>query len=203
MAAAIGAGLPVEEAVGSMVVDIGGGTTEVAVISMGGIVVSKSVRVAGDEFDQAIIAYVKKKYNLLIGERTAENIKICIGSAYPYENEETVEIKGRNLADGFPKNIILTPQEIREALVDSIVSILDAIRSTLEKTPPELSADIIDRGITLTGGGAMLKGLDRLITIETGMPVHIADNPLDCVAMGAGRILEVNYEHNEAVSDPA
>lgn len=203
MAAAVGAGLPVAEATGSMVVDIGGGTTEVAVISMGGIVVSKSVRVAGDEFDQAIIAYVKKKYNLLIGERTAENIKICIGSAYPYENEETVEIKGRNLADGFPKNIILTPQEIREALVDSIVSILDAIRSTLEKTPPELSADIIDRGITLTGGGAMLKGLDRLITIETGMPVHIADNPLDCVAMGAGRILEVNYEHNEAVSDPA
>lgn len=203
MAAAVGAGLPVSDATGSMVVDIGGGTTEVAVISMGGIVVSKSVRVAGDEFDQAIIAYVKKKYNLLIGERTAENIKICIGSAYPYENEETVEIKGRNLADGFPKNIILTPQEIREALVDSIVSILDAIRSTLEKTPPELSADIIDRGITLTGGGAMLKGLDRLITIETGMPVHIADNPLDCVAMGAGRILEVNYEHNEAVSDPA
>ena len=203
MAAAIGAGLPVEEAVGSMVVDIGGGTTEVAVISMGGIVVSKSVRVAGDEFDQAIIAYVKKKYNLLIGERTAENIKICIGSAYPYENEETVEIKGRNLADGFPKNIILTPQEIREALVDSIVSILDAIRSTLEKTPPELSADIIDRGITLTGGGAMLKGLDRLITIETGMPVHIAESPLDCVAMGAGKILEINYAHNEAVSDPA
>ncbi len=200
MAAAIGAGLPVEEAVGSMVVDIGGGTTEVAVISMGGIVVSKSVRVAGDEFDKAIIAYVKKKYNLLIGERTAENIKICIGSAYPYENEETVEIKGRNLADGFPKNIILTPQEIREALVDSIVAILDAIRSTLEKTPPELSADIIDRGITLTGGGAMLKGLDRLITIETGMPVHIAENPLDCVALGAGRILEVSYKHNEAVS---
>ncbi len=202
MAAAIGAGLPVEEAIGSMVVDIGGGTTEVAVISMGGIVVSKSVRVAGDEFDQAIIAYVKKKYNLLIGERTAENIKICIGSAYPYENEETVEIKGRNLADGFPKNIILTPQEIREALVDSIVAILDAIRSTLEKTPPELSADIIDKGITLTGGGAMLKGLDHLITIETGMPVHIAENPLDCVALGAGKILEINYAHNEAVTEP-
>ena len=200
MAAAIGAGLPVEEAVGSMVVDIGGGTTEVAVISMGGIVVSRSVRVAGDEFDKAIIAYVKKKYNLLIGERTAENVKICIGSAYPYENEETVEIKGRNLADGFPKNIILTPQEIREALVDSIVAILDAVRSTLEKTPPELSADIIDRGITLTGGGAMLKGLDRLISIETGMPVHIAQDPLDCVALGAGKILEVNYKHNEAVS---
>ena len=192
----------VEEAIGSMVVDIGGGTTEVAVISMGGIVVSKSVRVAGDEFDQAIIAYVKKKYNLLIGERTAENIKICIGSAYPYENEETVEIKGRNLADGFPKNIILTPQEIREALVDSIVAILDAIRSTLEKTPPELSADIIDKGITLTGGGAMLKGLDHLITIETGMPVHIAENPLDCVALGAGKILEINYAHNEAVTEP-
>ncbi len=192
----------VEEPIGSMVVDIGGGTTEVAVISMGGIVVSKSVRVAGDEFDQAIIAYVKKKYNLLIGERTAENIKICIGSAYPYENEETVEIKGRNLADGFPKNIILTPQEIREALVDSIVAILDAIRSTLEKTPPELSADIIDKGITLTGGGAMLKGLDHLITIETGMPVHIAENPLDCVALGAGKILEINYAHNEAVTEP-
>ena len=203
MAAAIGAGLPVSEPTGSIVVDIGGGTTEVAVISLGGIVAAKSVRVGGDKFDIDIINYIKKKYNLLIGERTAENIKICIGSAYPYENEETVEIKGRNLADGFPKNVILTPQEIREALVDSIVAILVAIRNTLEKTPPELSADIIDKGITLTGGGAMLKGLDRLITIETGMPVHIAENPLDCVAMGAGRILEVNYEHNEAVSDPA
>lgn len=190
MAAAIGAGLPVEEAIGSMVVDIGGGTSEVAVISLGGIVTSRSVRVAGDEFDRAIIAYVKKKYNLLIGDRTAENIKIHIGSAYPYDNEEAVEIKGRNLVDGFPKNILLTPKEVREALADNIVSILDAIRTTLERTPPELSADIIDRGITLTGGGANLKGLDELIAIETGMPVFVAENPLDCVAVGTGMILE-------------
>lgn len=190
MAAAIGAGLPVEEALGNMVVDIGGGTSEVAVISLGGIVASKSVRMAGDEFDRAIIAYVKKKYNLLIGERTAENIKICIGSAYPYENEEAVEIKGRNLADGFPKNILLTPGEVREALADSVVLILDAIRTTLEKTPPELAADIIDQGIMLTGGGALLRGLDELIAIETGMPVHVAESPLDCVAAGTGKILE-------------
>ena len=203
VAAAIGAGIDISKPCGNMIVDIGGGTADIAVISLGGTVVNSSIKIAGDDFDEAIVRYMRKKHNLLIGERTAENIKICIGSAYPYENEETVEIKGRNLADGFPKNVILTPQEIREALVDSIVAILEAIRNTLEKTPPELSADIIDKGITLTGGGAMLKGLDRLITIETGMPVHIAENPLDCVAMGAGRILEVNYEHNEAVSDPA
>lgn len=199
MAAAIGAGLPVEEAIGSMVVDIGGGTSEVAVISMGGIVASKSVRTAGDEFDRNIIAYIKKKYNLLIGERTAEDIKTTIGSAYPYENEETLEVKGRNLVDGFPKNIFITPKEIREALADSVVSILDAVRVTLERTPPELSADIIDRGITLTGGGAMLKGLDVLISIETGMPVQIAENPLDCVAIGTGRILETPMKHKEAL----
>ncbi len=199
MAAAIGAGLPVEEPIGSMVVDIGGGTSEVAVLSMGGIVAAKSVRVAGDELDRSIIAYVKKKYNLLIGERTAENVKMLIGSAYPYENEEPVEVKGRNLVDGFPKNIVLTPKEIREALADSIVVILDAIRITLERTPPELAADIIDRGITLTGGGAMLKGLADLIAIETGMPVHVAENPLDCVALGTGKILESPDTHRDAL----
>ena len=199
MAAAIGAGLPVEDPIGSMVVDIGGGTSEVAVLSMGGIVAAKSVRVAGDEFDRSIIAYVKKKYNLLIGERTAENVKMLIGSAYPYENEEPVEVKGRNLVDGFPKNIVLTPKEIREALADSIVLILDAIRITLERTPPELAADIIDRGITLTGGGAMLKGLADLIAIETGMPVHVAENPLDCVALGTGKILESPDTHRDAL----
>ena len=190
MAAAIGANLPVAEATGSMVVDIGGGTTEVAVISLGGIVASRSVRVAGDELDSAIINYIKKKYNLLIGERTAESIKISIGSAFPYEGEENFEIKGRNLVDGLPKNIFITPEEIRNAISDPVASILDAIRTTLERTPPELSADIIDHGITLTGGGAMLKGLDALITQETGMPVYIAANPLDCVAEGTGKALE-------------
>lgn len=190
MAAAIGANLPVAEATGSMVVDIGGGTTEVAVISLGGIVASRSVRVAGDELDTSIITYIKKKYNLLIGERTAEDIKIQIGSAYPYEGEENFEIKGRNLVDGLPKNIYITPEEIRTAIADPVASILDAIRTTLERTPPELSADIIDHGITLTGGGALLRGLDALITQETGMPVHIAENPLDCVAEGAGMALD-------------
>ncbi len=190
MAAAIGAGLPVAEASGSMVVDIGGGTSEVAVISLGGIVSAKSVRVGGDEFDNSIIQYVKKKYNLLIGERTAEDIKITIGSAYPYEDEQPMEIKGRNLIDGLPKNIMLTPTEVREALADPLSSVLEAIRNTLEKTPPELSADIIDHGITLTGGGALLKGLDHLVAQETGMPVYVAENPLDCVATGSGMVLE-------------
>lgn len=190
MAAAIGAGLPVAEASGSMVVDIGGGTSEVAVISLGGIVAARSARVGGDAFDAAIIQYVKKKYNLLIGERTAENIKMTIGSAYEYEGEEPMEIKGRNLIDGLPKNISITPAEIREALTDPIASILEAVKTTLEKTPPELSADIIDHGITLTGGGALLKGLDRLIAQETHMPTFVADNPLDCVAEGTGKVLE-------------
>lgn len=190
MAAAIGAGLPVSEASGSMVVDIGGGTSEVAVISLGGIVAARSVRVGGDEFDISIIQYVKKKYNLLIGERTAESIKINIGSAYPYEDERPMEIKGRNLVDGLPKNIYITPAEIREALEDPLSAVLDAIKVTLERTPPELSADIIDHGITLTGGGALLKNLDKLVSEETGMPVYIADNPLDCVAAGTGRVLE-------------
>ncbi|MEA5136506.1 MAG: rod shape-determining protein [Candidatus Fimivivens sp.] len=190
MAAAIGAGLPVAEATGSMVVDIGGGTSEVAVISLGGIVTARSVRVGGDAFDFAIIQYIKRKHNLLIGERTAEQIKIDIGSAFPYEEEAVMDIKGRNLVDGLPKNIQITPKEIREALADSISSVLDAIKTTLERTPPELAADIIDHGIMLTGGGAMLRGLDRLVSKETGINVLIAENPLDCVAVGTGRVLE-------------
>jgi rod shape-determining protein MreB len=190
MAAAIGAGLPVDEATGSMVVDIGGGTTEVAVISLSGIVTSRSVRVAGDEFDDAIINYIKKKFNLLIGERTAEEIKINIGSAYAYPDEGEMEIKGRNLLDGLPSNIKITAEEVREALADSVASVIDAIRSTLERTPPELSADIIDRGIMLTGGGALLRGLDQLISNETGIPVNIAESPLDCVVDGTGKLLE-------------
>lgn len=190
MAAAIGAGLPVVEATGSMVVDIGGGTAEVAVISLGGIVTSRSVRVAGDEFDDAIINYIKKKYNLLIGERTAEEIKISIGSAYPYDDEGSIDIKGRNLLDGLPSNITITSAEIREALADPVSSVIEAIRSTLERTPPELSADIIDRGIMLTGGGALLRGLDQLVAKETGIPVNVAESPLDCVVDGTGRLLD-------------
>lgn len=190
MAAAIGAGLPVAEATGSMVVDIGGGTSEVAVISLGDIVTSCSARVAGDSFDESIIAYIKKKYNLLIGERTAEDIKIKIGSAYPYEGEGAIDVKGRNLVDGLPKNIEVSSEEIREALSDNVNQIMDAIRSTLEKTPPELAADIIDQGIMLTGGGALLRGLDRLISAETKMPVHVAESPLDCVVDGTGICLE-------------
>lgn len=193
MAAAIGAGLPVSEAIGSMVVDIGGGTSEVAVISLGDVVTSRSVRVAGDNFDEAIIAYIKKKYNLLIGERTAEDIKIKIGSAYPYEGEGAMNIKGRNLMDGLPKNVEITSEEIREALTDPVNQILDAVRATLEKTPPELAADIIDHGIMLTGGGALLRGLDKLIAGETKIPVLIADNPLDCVVDGTGICLEGDY----------
>ncbi len=189
-AAAIGAGLPVSEAMGSMVVDIGGGTAEVAVISLGDIVTSRSVRIAGNTFDNAIINFIKRKYNLLVGERTAEDIKIKIGSAYPYESEGEMEVKGRNLIDGLPKNITITSSEVREALSDPVNQILDAIRATLEKTPPELSADIIDRGIMLTGGGALLRGLDELIAAETKMPVHVADNPLDCVVDGIGLCLE-------------
>ena len=190
MAAAIGAGLPVAEATGSMVVDIGGGTTEVAVISLGGIVTARSVRVGGDKFDDAIVAYIKKKHNLLIGERTAEDIKIGIGSAFPTEDEQSMEIKGRNLMDGLPKNIVVTPEEIREARAEPLSEVIEAIKGTLENTPPELSADIIDYGIMLTGGGALLRGLDVLIERETGMPVKIAETPLDCVAEGAGMVIE-------------
>lgn len=191
MAAAIGAGLPVAEPTGSMIVDIGGGTSEVAVISLGGIVTSRSVRVAGDEFDSSIINYIKKKYNLLIGERTAENIKIAIGSAYPYaDNEPSMDIKGRNLLNGLPENITVTSEEIREALSAPLSHVIEAIKVTLEKTPPELAADIIDQGIMLAGGGALLKGLDLLIHAETGMPVKVAERPLDCVADGTGKVLE-------------
>ncbi|MCM1579578.1 MAG: rod shape-determining protein [Ruminococcus sp.] len=205
MAAAIGAGLPVSEPTGSMIVDIGGGTSEVAVISLGGIVTSRSVRIAGDAFDNAIINYIKKKYNLLIGERTAENVKIAIGSAYPpeHEKEEDMEIKGRNLLNGLPENITVTGAEIREALAEPLTHVVDAIKTTLEKTPPELAADIIDQGITLAGGGALIKGLDKLINRETGMPVIIADSPLDCVAAGAGKVLEDIEKLHEVLNDDA
>ena len=189
MAAAIGAEMPVDEPTGSLVVDIGGGTSEVAVISLGDIVTSCSVRVAGDKFDEAIQSYIKKKYNLLIGERTAEEIKIKIGSAFPCDTEESIVTKGRNLVDGLPKDITVTADEIRSALSDPLSVIVDAVRTTLEKTPPELSADVIDRGIVLTGGGALLRGIDMLIMQQTGMPVRIAPNPLDCVVNGAGKRL--------------
>lgn len=190
MAAAIGAGLPVEAPTGSMVVDIGGGTSEVAIISLDDIVTSCSVRVAGDKFDESIIQYVKKKYNLLIGERTAEDVKIQIGSAYPYEGEGSMLIKGRNLSDGLPNDVTISAAEVRDALADPLMMIIEAVKTTLEQTPPELSSDIIDNGIMLTGGGALLRGLDLLIAQETGMPVHLAERPLDCVVDGAGIRLE-------------
>ncbi|MBQ8928145.1 MAG: rod shape-determining protein [Oscillospiraceae bacterium] len=190
MAAAIGAGLPTTEPTGSMIVDIGGGTSEVAVVSLGGIVTSRSVRCAGDAFDAAIMNHIKKKYSLLIGERTAESIKLTIGSAFPSENEESMEIKGRNLMNGLPENVTVSSSEIRDAMAEPLSRVIDAIKTTLEETPPELSADIIDQGITLAGGGALLKGLDKLINRETGMPVYIAEFPLDCVAEGAGKVLE-------------
>ncbi|HBM79455.1 MAG: rod shape-determining protein [Clostridiales bacterium] len=190
MAAAIGAGLPVEEPTGSMVVDIGGGTTDVAVISLGGIVTSKALRIAGDEMDQAIVSYIKRQYSLMIGERTAEEIKIEIGSAFETDAEKTKEIRGRDLVTGLPKLLVITSSEIREALSEPVNAIIDAIKSTLEKTPPELAADIMDKGIMLTGGGALLNGLDKLINKETQMPVNIAEEPLDCVAIGAGKALE-------------
>ena len=204
MAAAIGAGLPISEPTGSMIVDIGGGTAEIAVISLGGIVASRSVRMAGDMFDQAIIAFIKRKYNLLIGERTAEQIKIEIGSAYPMDPEMTLEIKGRNLVDGLPKNVVVHSEDVREALLECLVKITSAIKETLERTPPELSADIIDHGITLTGGGALLRGLDQLIQSETGIDVHVAEDPLDCVAKGAGAVLDhVDVLHDVLDTDGA
>lgn len=201
MAAAIGAGLPVAEAIGSMIVDIGGGTSEVAVISLRGIVTSRSVRIAGDAFDNAIITYIRRKYNLLIGERTAENVKIEIGSAFPLEKELTMEIKGRNLLNGMPENVTVSSEEVREALSEPLSHIIEAIKSTLEKTPPELSADIIDNGIMLAGGGALIRGLDELVSSETGIPVHVAKNPLDCVAAGAGKVLEDMDNLRDVLSD--
>jgi rod shape-determining protein MreB len=189
MVAAIGAGLPITEPSGNMVVDIGGGTTDVAVISLSGIVYSRSVRVAGNEIDEALIQYLKRKYNLLIGERTAEQVKIQIGSAYPLDKPLTMEIKGRNLIEGVPKTITVDDTEIREAISECVATILNAIRVALERTPPELSADISDRGIVLSGGGAMLKNLDKRIRVETGLPVSIAEDPLASVALGTGKML--------------
>ena len=190
MVASIGAGLPVEEPTGSMVVDIGGGTSEVAVISLGGIVTSTSLRVAGDEIDSYIIGYIKREYSLAIGERTAEEIKITIGCAFPKPEEESMDIRGRDLVSGLPKTITITSNEILSAISEPITAIIDCIKQTLEATPPELAADIMEFGITLTGGGALLSGLDQLITNETGMPVHIANEPLNCVVLGTGIVLE-------------
>ncbi len=190
MAAAIGAGLPVHEPTGNMVVDIGGGTTEVAVISLGGIVTSQSVRIGGDELDDAIIQFIKKEYSLALGERTSEEIKIALGSACPLEEELHAEIRGRDLVTGLPMTIVTTTEEIREAIEEPVAAIVDAVKVTLDKTPPELAADIMEQGIVLTGGGALLHGLDARLAAETGMPIIIADNPLHSVAIGAGQCLE-------------
>lgn len=190
MAAAIGAGLPVHEATGNMIVDVGGGTTEVAVISLGGIVVAKSLRIGGDEFDEAIINYVKKEYNVMIGERTAEEIKIQIGSAYPLAQEIDVEVRGRDLLTGLPKNIIVSSEEIRSAIEEPVSAIVATIKETLEETPPELASDLMDRGMFLAGGGAQLKGLDERLREETGMPVHLTEDPTTCVVRGSGKALE-------------
>lgn len=189
-AAAIGADLPVWEPTGSMVVDIGGGTTEVAVISLGGIVTCRSIRIAGDEMDEAVTQYIKRTYNLMIGERTAEQMKMEVGSALPMEKVERIEIRGRDLVSGLPKTLTVTSDEVAEALADTVNSIVEAVKVTLEKCPPELAADIMDRGIVLTGGGGLLRNLDKLLARETGMPVLVADNPLDCVAVGTGKALE-------------
>jgi rod shape-determining protein MreB len=190
MAAAIGAGLPVHEPIGNMVVDIGGGTTEVAVISLGGIVVSQSIRVAGDELNESIISYIKKEYNLALGERTAEKIKITLGSACPLEAELTAEIRGRDLVTGLPKTVVTSTKEIRKAIEEPVEAIVDAVKNSLDKTPPELAADIMEQGIVLTGGGALLHGLDVRLHSETGMPIYVAESPLDCVAKGSGQCLE-------------
>ena len=190
MAAAIGAGLRIEEPEGNMVVDIGGGTSEIAIISLGVIVTAKSIRLGGDELDEAIVNYVKKEYSLMIGERTAEDVKIKIGSAYKEGDEIEMEIRGRDLISGLPKTMQISSSEVRDALRDPVNSIVDGIKSTLEKTPPELASDIMENGIMLTGGGALLKGLDKLVKEETGMPVKIAENPLDCVAIGTGKSVE-------------
>jgi len=189
MAAAIGVGLPVQEPAGNMIVDIGGGTTEVALISLAGIVLSRSVRVGGDEMDEAIVQYMKRVYNLMIGERTAEEIKIAIGSAYPQGEETSIEVKGRDLVAGLPKTLTVTSEEIRNALQEPITAIVEAVRMTLERCPPELSADLVDRGVVLAGGGALLRGIDKLIAEQTGLPVHVAEDPLSAVAEGTGVVL--------------
>jgi len=190
MAAAIGVGLPIASPTGNMIVDIGGGTTEVAVISLSGIVYSRSVRVAGDEMDEAIINYIKRKYNLLIGERTSEEIKIKIGSAYPMEEKQEMEIKGRDLVAGIPKVLIINDEEIREALAEPVSTIVETVKIALERTPPELAADIVDRGIVMAGGCSMLKGLDLLLREETGLPIILAEDPLSAVALGTGKALD-------------
>jgi rod shape-determining protein MreB len=202
MAAAIGVGLPVQEAAGNMIVDIGGGTTEVALISLSGIVYARSVRTAGDELDEAIVQYMKRGYNLMIGERTAEDIKIRLGSAAPLPKETTMEVKGRDLVAGLPKTITITSQEIREAMADPLATIVNAVRTTLERCPPELAADLVDRGLVLAGGGALLRGLDKLLREETGLPVHVAEDPLSAVAEGTGRALqEIAFLRRVANSD--
>ena len=190
MAAAIGVGLPVSDPAGNLIIDIGGGTTEVAIISLAGIVFSRSVRVAGDELDEAIVQYLKRAYNLMIGERTAEDIKLRLGSAFPMETELTMEVKGRDLVAGLPKTITISSQEIRDALMEPVSRIVEAVRITLERCPPELSADLVDRGVVLAGGGALLRGIDKLIAEETGLPVHIAEDPLSAVAEGTGKALQ-------------
>ena len=190
MAAAIGAGLPIHEPTGNMVVDIGGGTTEVAVISLGGIVTSQSIRVGGDELDQAIITFGKKEYSLMLGERTAEEIKMALGSAFPSEDEPHAEIRGRDLVSGLPKTVVISAAEVRKAISEPVNLIVDAVKNTLDKCPPELAGDVMDRGIALTGGGAMLRGLESRIREETGMPVQVADNPLDSVVLGTGKCVE-------------
>ena len=194
IAAAIGVGLPIQEPAGNMIIDIGGGTTEIAVISLAGIVFSRSIRIGGDELDEAIIEHLKKTYNLLIGERTAEDVKIKIGSAYPLEEELTMEVRGRDLVAGLPKTITISSEEIREAIAGPVSAILEATRMTLERTPPELSADLIERGIILAGGTSLLRGIDKLISEETGLPVHVAEDPKTAVALGTGKILsEIKY----------
>ncbi len=190
LAAAIGAGLPVNEPMGNMVVDIGGGTTEVAVISLGGIVTSESIRVGGDELDQAIITFAKKEYSLMLGERTAEHIKISIGSAFPAADEPTAEIRGRDLVSGLPKTIVISAEEVRRAIEEPLSAIVDAVKTTLDKCPPELAGDVMDRGIALAGGGALLRGMDDRLREETGLPIHLADNPLESVALGTGKCVE-------------
>src|SRR5437870_5182763 len=203
MAAAIGVGLPVQDPAGNMIIDIGGGTTEVAVISLSGIVFSRSLRVAGDELDKAIVQYMKRSYNLMVGERTAEEIKIKIGSAYPMEMETSTEVKGRDLVTGMPKTRTITSQEVREALLEPIAAIVDTVRVALESCPPELSADLVDRGLVLAGGGALLRGLDKLLSDQTGLPVHIAEDPLSAVAEGTGRCLNEIKFLRQVAAPPA
>ncbi|MFH1441161.1 MAG: rod shape-determining protein [Candidatus Omnitrophota bacterium] len=194
VAAAIGVGLPIDEPLGNMIIDIGGGTTEIAVISLAGIVFSKSIRIGGDEMNEAVIEYLKKTYNLMIGERTAEEIKIKIGSAYPLEEEMPLEVKGRDLVAGLPKTVIITSEEVREALQEPLRAIVEMTKISLERTPPELAADLIEHGIVMAGGGSLLRGLDKLISEETGLPVHVADDPLTAVANGTGKVLnEISY----------